>query len=60
MTPVEYLTFAAAMWALGVGASLAWYIRGPELVGVPLANLPEDFKVRPPRRRWGQRGSDTG
>jgi len=61
MTPVEYLIFAAAMWALGVGASLAWYIRGPELVGVPLANLPEEFKVRPPRRRWGpQRGSDTG
>jgi hypothetical protein len=60
MTPVEYLTFAAAMWALGVGASLAWYVRGPELVGVPLVNLPEEFKVRPPRRRWGQRGSDTG
>ena len=50
----EYLAFAASMWALGVAASGAWYLKGVEVVGSRLPMVPEDLlegRVREQARR---------
>lgn len=51
---LEYLAFAAAMWAIGVAASGAWYVKGVEVVGSRLPMVPEDLlggRVREQARR---------
>ncbi len=52
-----YLLFASSMWALGVGASWVWFIRGREVVGLPTPIRPED--VLPERARQGDRGGSS-